>query len=160
MAPTPIGRWYSPVRWNSPVSRPETGQSSSSNACRRAVELPPGDTKSRVDFLAAVAPRIAEREQAFGADFRVIVAHEPVANRHVTVLDDDLRLAIAPDGVPRAEILAAEDALDLRAPDRSGHVAVELATAAKRDRAGARSKVGEKCRRALRRFPASRALVT
>ena len=41
----------------------------------QAVEIAPRDADARVDLLAAIVARIAEREQAVGADLRIAGAH-------------------------------------------------------------------------------------
>ena len=58
------------------------------------------DEDARVDFLAVVAPRIAERERAVGSDLRRAVGDDALADDRVAVLDHDLGGAAAPHACP------------------------------------------------------------
>ena len=102
-------------------------------------QRPPADADARVDLVAAVAPRVAERELAVGANLGVAGGHDRVRHEDVAVLDRDVGAAAAPDDVPRAQPLALERALDARPLERLEHHAVELAVAAHRHGAGRRA---------------------
>ena len=62
----------------------------------QAVDVAPGDANPRVHLFAVVFPRIAEREQAVGANLGAAQTNEALADVHVAVLDDDPRGAGAP----------------------------------------------------------------
>src|SRR5436190_2047140 len=83
----------------------------------------------------AVVPPIPEREQTVGHDFAIASLDDAVAHREVVVLDDNVALSAAPDRVPRAQIVAAEQSFDARMTKWPGHLAVEAAAAAERDAA-------------------------
>jgi hypothetical protein len=82
-----------------------------------AVDVAPVDPEPGVQFLAIVVPRIPEREQPLGADVRTTLPDDAVADRHVAVLHDDLRGAVAPDGVPGTHVLTGKQPLDTRMPE-------------------------------------------
>ena len=109
----------------------------------QAVDVASDHAESGVDLFAAVFARIAEREQAVGADLGSGVLDEAVGHRHVAVLDDDVRAAVAPERVPGAHVLAGEDTLDSRPPERAGHAAVELAAPRDGNGPGAGAEVGQ-----------------
>ena len=64
----------------------------------QAVEVAARDAEPRVDLLAAVVARIAEREEAVGANLRVAQPHDAVASRSRT----GSRRRCAPSRRPRA----------------------------------------------------------
>src|SRR5262249_8162947 len=109
----------------------------------QAVDVAPYHAQPRVHLFAAVVARIAEREQSVRPDLRIAEAHDAFADVDVAVLDHDARAAGAPWRVPRAQILAAEDAFDAGPADRAGHPALELAAPAERHRARLRAEVGD-----------------
>src|SRR5262249_18424396 len=99
--------------------------------------------EARVDLFAAILARISEREQSLGADLRIAIANDTVADREVVVLDDDVRLPGAPIRIPGAHVLAAERAFDPRTAHGTGHVAVEFTAAAEVHCSGTRSEIGQ-----------------
>src|SRR5438093_4848515 len=105
----------------------------------QAVEIVPDDAEARVELVAAVVARIAEREQAVGVNLRVAEADESVSDRHVAVLDHDAGVAFPPRRVPRAHVVAAERPLDARLPERARHDSVELTASVERADARVRS---------------------
>src|SRR5207245_927695 len=107
----------------------------------QAVEIALRHAQPRIDLLAAIVARIAEREEPVGADFRVAEAYAALADVHVLVLDDDARAAGAPGRVEGAQVLTAEQPLDARPAERAGHHPVERAAAAERHRSGRRSEI-------------------
>ena len=118
----------------------------------QAVEIAPHGAEPRVHLLAAVIARIAEREASVGVDFGIAEADEPVGDVDVAVLDDDVAVAGAPDGVERAQTFAGEIALDARMAERAGHDAVEFAPPAEGDRMRGRSEVRHDPRQQLIAF--------
>src|SRR5437667_6136917 len=108
-----------------------------------AVDVAPHHADARIDLLSAVVSRVTEREQPLGVNLAVIEPDVAVGDVDVAILHDEAGGARAPERVPRAQILAAEAAFDAWTPEGPGHHSVELSSPAERDRAGARSKVGE-----------------
>ena len=111
-------------------------------------DRPAIDPDARVDLLAAVAARIAERELPGHVDrdaSRVITA---AADIRVGVLDDDVAFGVAPGDVEGAHLAAAEVTFDARTAEGAGEHAVELAGAVHLDgscgRAERRHQPGQK----------------
>jgi hypothetical protein len=94
---------------------------------------------ARVDLLAAVLARVAEREPPVGLDERGAVGDLRVGQRHVAVLDDQVAAGAAPRDIPRAHGVAAEVTFDARLLERQRHHAIEVARAANGDPGGARA---------------------
>ena len=86
-------------------------------------ERPAVDPHARVDLLAAVAPRVAERELPVGANLESPLVSDRVSMTiDVAVLDRQTSARPrAPDDVPGAHALAGERALDARLRERLEH---------------------------------------
>src|SRR5207244_4890421 len=95
-----------------------------------AVDVAAHDSDARVDLLTAVVAWIAGRKTPFGGDLRIAEANAPAAHRHILVLEDDLPVAAAPDGIERPQLLTGEAAFNAWIAERPEHDAVELAPAA------------------------------
>src|SRR5437868_2227101 len=91
----------------------------------QAVDVAAHHPDARVDLLAAVVSRVAEREEPFGVNLPLIPPHDAVGDVDVPVLDDDAGGAGAPERVPRPQILAAEPTFDAWTPEGPGHHPVE-----------------------------------
>src|SRR5262245_44528883 len=91
-----------------------------------AVHVPPRHPEAGIDLLAAVAARVAEREEAVRPYLRTAAAHDAVADGEVAVFHHDVSRARSPQGVPGTQVLAAEGAFDTRAAERAGHQANEV----------------------------------
>ena len=97
-------------------------------------ERPFADADARVDLLAAVGARIAQRELPGHVHARQVLADHRAADVGVGVFDDEVAVDVAPVHVPGAHFRSGKAALDARAAERAEHHAVELADAVDRNR--------------------------
>ncbi len=92
-------------------------------------QRPAADADTRVYFVAAVAPRVTERELAVGTNLGPTFSHDRVRHEDVAVLDREIGVATTPHDVPRAQALAFERALNAGPLERLEQHTVELAVA-------------------------------
>ena len=90
-----------------------------------------------IDFLAAIATRIAEGELAAHVHARRAVADHRAADVGIVVLDDEVAVHFAPGDAPRTDFAADEPAFDARTPEGPQHHTVEPAHPVDGNRHGA-----------------------
>ena len=109
----------------------------------QAVDIASIHAKAGVDLFAVVVARIPQREQSFGANVRVALANRRRRRPSRSCFRRRYARRRRPRGVPRAHVLAGEQALDSRPPERSGRPPSNSPRPPKVTGSGARPEIGQ-----------------